>query len=127
MESFPDPDPLLRQFGTRQFRVYVHTNDIDTKFMQCESERCPELHTVSVMHLDVAIDDVVEGQVWMEWVGYWRVGLYNWTRLTMGDEKCVRVRAKISCPWPECPNYHQWWDSNPFQHVKKHDHQHVLQ
>ena len=117
MDSFPDP--RLRWF--RDYSVHVHANDIDTKCMRCESERCPEHHTVSMMHLDVARGDVVEGQVWMEWVGHWRYGLYNWTRVKMGDQELDTVRAKISCPWPECSNYHKWWDSNPFQHVKQHD------
>ena len=114
-ESFPDP--RLRWFKNNS--VYVHANDIDTKCMRCESERCPEHHTLSMMHLDVAIGDVVEGQVWMEWIGQWRYGLYNWTRVKIGDQDLNRVRAKISCPWPECPNYNRWWHTNDFAHVEK--------
>ena len=106
--------------------VNVHSNDIDARFMQCERKRCPEHHTLSLMHLDLAIGDIVEGQVWMEWVGnHWRHGLYNWTRLPMVDRRLEPIKANISCPWPKCPNHRQFWTSTPFQRVKTHDPQPV--
>ena len=121
-ESFPG----LPHF--RDNKVYVHTNDIDTRFMHCESRRCPEYHTLSVMHLDVAIRDIVEGQVWKEWVGtHWRFGLYNWTRVTMGDREQKVIKAKISCPWTDCKNVDRCWPSTPFDHVEQHDDQDISQ